>query len=76
MMRLPHLRATIASTSSESVIELFCGYELAVNMRDALTLAGDRPDLAEEYRRICLELEEEVETILCAAALALRREGR
>ncbi|MEI2296658.1 hypothetical protein [Ensifer sp. MJa1] len=58
------------------MIELFCGYELAVDMRDALTLAGNRPDLAEEYRQICLELEEEVETMLCAAALARRRKGR
>ncbi|HEV7309663.1 hypothetical protein [Ensifer sp.] len=76
MMRLPHLRSSIASVSSDSMIELFCGYELAVNMRDALARTGDRPHLAEEYRQICLELEEEVETMLCAAALALRRGGR
>ena len=75
MMRLPHLRSSIASASSDCMIELFCSYELAVNMRDALVLGGGRPDLADEYRQICLELEEEVEVVLCATALAVRRDG-
>jgi hypothetical protein len=68
-MRHPHLR--LYAPSAHWWIEEIENYGDAVRCRDKLRAEGGNKMLLEEYERLCIELEEELQSHLGASALDL-----